>query len=121
MKKIFTLSTITVVIVLMFAACTKQTYIDTGDSYWLSQERGEVVYSSSTCDVYVVSTNNGYTIIHSRDGYRPFENTVLYGNFSNYGTRDFYDPQNGVLVSGEVIDYWLTYDAAQNEVDNYCY
>ena len=121
MKKIFTLSTVTLVFIIVFTGCTKRTYIDTDERYWLSQERGEVVYSSSACDFYVVDTYNGYEVIHSWDGYRPFEGTVLYGNFSNYGTRNFYDRANGVLVSGEVVDYWLTYSAAQDEINHYCY
>jgi hypothetical protein len=121
MKKIFTLATITIIGILMLEACTKQNYIDTDERYWLSQERGEVVYSGATCDFYVISTNNGYTVIHSKDGYRPFEGTILYGNFSNYGARDFYDPSNAILESGDVVDYWLSYNAAQNEVNDYCY
>jgi hypothetical protein len=121
MKKIFTLSTVALVSIIVFTGCTKHTYIDNDERYWLSQERGEVVYSSSTCDFYVVDTYNGYEVIRSWDGYRPFEGTVLYGNFSNYGTRDFYDQANGVLVRGEVIDYWLTYNAAQDEINHYCY
>jgi len=121
MKKIFTLSAVILVSFIVFTGCTKRTYIDVDERYWLSQERGEVVYSSSTCDFYVVDTYNGYEVIRSWDGYRPFEGTILYGNFSNYGTRDFYDRANGILVSGEVVDYWLTFDAAQDEINHYCY
>jgi hypothetical protein len=121
MKKIFTLSSVILVSFLIFAGCTKRSYIDVDERYWLSQERGEVVYSSSTCDFYLVATYNGYEVIHSWDGYRPFEGTVLYGNFSNYGTRNFYDRANGILVSGEVVDYWLTYSAAEDEINYYCY
>jgi len=121
MKKIFTLSAVILVSFIVFTGCTKRTYIDVDERYWLSQERGEVVYSSSTCDFYVVDTYNGYEVIRSWDGYRPFEGTILYGNFSNYGTRDFYDRANGILVSGEVVDYWLTYGAAQDEINHYCY
>jgi hypothetical protein len=121
MKKIFTFSIIALISVVIFSACTKRTYLDTDDSYWYSQERGQVVYSSPTCDFYVVETYNGYEVIHSWDGFRPFEGTVLYGNFSNYGTRDFYDPSNNLLVRAEVVDYWLSYPAAQDELSHYCY
>jgi hypothetical protein len=121
MKKIFTLSIITLITVLVFSSCYKRTYFDQDEQYWLSQERGQVVYSSPTCDFYVVQTYNGYEVIHSWDGYRPFEGTILYGNFSNYGTRNFYSPENRALVSGEVLDYWLSYGAAQDEINHYCY
>jgi len=121
MKKIFTFSIIAFVSIVVFTACTKRTYLDTDENYWYSQERGQVVYSSPTCDFYVVETYNGYEVIHSWDGYRPFEGTILYGNFSNYGTRNFYDPSGGILISGEVMDYWLSYAVAQDEINHYCY
>lgn len=120
MKKIFTLSVISILTMALFSSCYKSTYIDQDDRYWLSQERGQVVYSSPTCDFYVVQTYNGYQVIQSWDGYRPFEGTILYGNFSSYGTRSFYSPENGGLISGEVIDFWLSYGAAQAEINQYC-
>jgi hypothetical protein len=121
MKKIFTLSTITLFAVLLFAGCSKRTYIDYHDErYWLSQERGDVVYSSYDCNYYIVQTYNGYAVIESWNGYRPFEGTVLYGNFSNAGTRDFYDYDGGNLISGSVRDYWLSYGAAQDALNYYC-
>lgn len=120
MKKIFTLSVITLISITFLSSCYKHTYIDQDERYWLSQERGQVVYSSPTCDFYVVQTYNGYEVIHSWDGYRPFEGTILYGNFSSNGSRSFYSPENGALVSGEVIDYWLSYGAAQDEINQYC-
>lgn len=120
MKKIFTLSVITLISVVFLSSCYKRTYIDQDERYWLSQERGQVVYSSSNCDFYVVQTYNGYEVIHSWDGYRPFEGTILYGNFSNYGSRSFYSPQDGTFVSGEVVDYWLSFGAAQDEINQYC-
>jgi hypothetical protein len=121
MKKKFTFLPVAIIVMLIFTGCTKRTYLDTDERYWLSQERGQVVYSSPSCDFYVVDTYNGYTVMHSWDGYRPFEGTVLYGNFSNTGTREFYDRANGILVSGEVVDYWLSYAAAQDEASHYCY
>jgi hypothetical protein len=121
MKKIFTLSAVTIIAVLFLVGCTKRSYIDFDERYWLSQERGDVVYSSPVCDYYIVETYSGYSVIQSWSGYRPFEGTVLYGNFSNNGTRDFYDPASGNLISGNVRDYWLTYSAAQQALDYYCY
>jgi hypothetical protein len=120
MKKIFTFSILALISITLFSACTKRTYLDTGEDYWLSQERGQVVYSSQTCDYYVVQTYNGYEVIRSWDGFRPFEGTILYGNFSTYGTRNFYDPSSGTLVNAEIMDYWLSYAAAQDELSHYC-
>ena len=121
MKKIFTLVTTALFTVLVFSACSKRTYIDNDEGYWLSKERGEVVYSSPSCSFYVIETYNGYTVISSTDGYRPFEGTIVYGNFSNYGHREFYNHSNGIIISGEVRDYWLGYAEAQQAVDYYCY
>lgn len=121
MKRIFTLSAVTIIAVLFFSSCTKRTYIDFDERYWLSQERGDVVYSSPTCDYYIVETYNGYEVIQSWNGFRPFEGTILYGNFSANGTRDFYDYDSGNLISGSVRDYWLTYEGAQQALNYYCY
>jgi hypothetical protein len=121
MKKIFTLSAITLFTVVLLAGCSKRSYIDYNDErYWMSQERADVVYSSSDCNYYIVQTYNGYSVIESWNGYRPFEGTVLYGNFSSGGSRDFYDYGNGNLISGSVRDYWLSYSDAQAAVDYYC-
>jgi hypothetical protein len=120
MKKTFTLFSIITVAALIFAGCTKQVVIDDRQSYWLSQERGVVVYSSAYCSYYVVETNNGYAVVASTDGYRPFQNDVIYGNFSNYGIRDYYDRSGGVIISGDVKEYWLTYTQAQQATNYYC-
>ena len=120
MKKIFTLSILTIGLVVFFTGCVKDRgYID--ESYWLSKERGEVVYSDSYCQYYIVETAYGYTVLRAFSGYKPYEGTVVYGNFSNYGTRDFYNRSNGIVFTAEVQDYWLTYFEAQDAVDYYCY
>jgi hypothetical protein len=121
MKKIFTLAAISLFTILILSACTKRTYIDQDENYWLSKERGEVVYSSPSCSYYVVQTYNGYSVINSADGYRPFEGSILYGNFSNRGLRDIYNYTNDIIVTGDVRDYWLSYGEAQSAVDYYCY
>ena len=120
MKKIFTLSVITIGLVVFFTGCYKnREYID--ESYWLSKERGEVVHSDPYCQYYVVETNYGYTILHSFNGYKPIEGSVVYGNFSNYGSRDYYNRSGGIIFTSEVKEYWLNYYDAQNAIDYYCY
>ncbi len=120
MKKIFTLSIITIGLVIFFTGCVKnREYVD--ESYWLTKERGEVVLSDPYCQYFVVETNSGYSILRSYNGYKPYEGSIVYGNFSNYGTRDYYDRSSGVVYTFEVIEYWLTYYDAQNAINYYCY
>lgn len=119
MKKIFTISSFAILFTLLFAGCTKQD-IGFNQDYWLSKERGEVVYSDSYCSYYVVSTYNGYTIIRAYDGYKPYEGSIVYGDFSYAGTHDIYNRSAGVIFTGTVTDYWLTYFEAQDAIDYYC-
>jgi len=120
MKKIFTLSILTIGILVFFTGCVKnREYID--ESYWLSQERGEVVLSDPYCQYFVIETFDGYTVLRSYGGYKPIEGSVVYGNFSNYGTREYYNRSNGVVYTAEVKEYWLSYFEAQDAIDYYCY
>ena len=120
MKKIFTLSILTIGLFIFFTGCVKnREYID--ESYWLSKERGEVVLSDPYCQYFVIETNYGYSILRSYDGYKPQEGSSVYGDFSVYGTRDYYNRSNGVIYTGEVKEYGLTYYDAQDAINYYCY
>jgi hypothetical protein len=118
MKKIITLSGLFLFIALAFTSCVKERVFDEG--YWLSQERGEVVYSSSTCPYYIVETRDGYSVIRSM-GTRPYEGDILYGDLSHYGVTDLYNRSAGIIISSDVKEYWLTYTGAQDALDYYCY
>lgn len=121
MKKFFTISSFLVLSVIFLAACSKRDVVYQDDeAYWLSKERGEVVYSDSYCDYFVVETYNGYTVIRANGSYKPYEGSIVYGDFSYSGTRDIYDRSDGIVFSGTVTDYWLTYYEAQDAVDYYC-
>lgn len=122
MKKIFTISTILILSVVILAGCSKRGS-DYGydEDYWLSRERGEVVYSDSFCPYYVVETYNGYSIIRSTSGFTPYEGSIIYGNLSSRGYKDLYNRSDGTIIRGEVTDYWLTYGEAQYLIDNLCY
>lgn len=120
MKKIFTLSVITAVIAVFLSSCVRESLPYNQEGYWLSKERGEVVYSDSYCDYFVVETYYGYTIIRAYGSYKPFEGSIVYGNFSNTGTRDIYNRSSGVVFTGTVTDYWLSYTEAQYALDYYC-
>ena len=106
--------------VIFLQSCVKDGYHGINESYWLSKERGEVVYSDSYCSYFVVETSNGYNIIRSNDGYKPFEQNILYGDFSYRGTREIYNRSTGRTFYGTITDYWLTYSEAQDALDYYC-
>ena len=120
MKKIFTIASVMILTVVLLASCTKRDYIYDED-YWLTRERGVVVYSDSYCPYYVVETRNGYTIIRSQVGITPFEGSVIYGDLSRLGSMDLYNYSDGTIIMGNVRDYWLSYYDAQNSVDYLCY
>jgi hypothetical protein len=118
MKKSFTFSAIALVLTIFLTSCVKRAPFD--DGYWLSKERGQVVYSSSSCPYYLIETANGYTVIRSVSS-RPYEGDIVYGDFSYYGVKDIYDRTDGYVISGDVKEYWLTYTGAQDALDYYCY
>jgi hypothetical protein len=121
MKKILLLSSVVLVAGLFLAGCSRNDApVNYDENYWLSQERGEVVYSDPYCSYYVVETYYGYTIIRSWGSYRPYEGSIMYGNFGNYGTRDFYNRSSGIIIPGEVVEYDLSYVDAQYAIEYYC-
>jgi hypothetical protein len=123
MKKIFTLSAILLAVSLVIGGCVKS-YHDSGpvfnENYWLSKEQGEVVYSDSYCDYYVIETINGYTIVRTYGSYKPYEGSIVYGDFSYTGTKDIYNRSTGRLFTGTITDTWLDYYDAQDIMDYYC-
>ena len=121
MKKTFTLSVFAFIATIFLASCVRDShYGGINEGYWLSKERGTVVYSDSYCNYFVVETLNGYSVIRSYDGYKPFEESVVYGDLSYSGTREFYNRSTGVVFTATVTDYWLTYSEAQDALDYYC-
>jgi hypothetical protein len=120
MKKIFTYSIIAVMAALLFTSCAKERVYQDDNAYWLSQERGDVVYSNNSCGYYVVATNYGYTIIRNLDGLRVYDGDIMYGNFGTYGSRDFYNYTANIITRGSVVEYDLSYNTAQDAIDYYC-
>jgi hypothetical protein len=121
MKKIFTLSAIFLLAVILLSSCRKTDVIVTNnENYWLNQEEGEVVYSDPSCSYWVVETYNGYTVIHTNSVSKPYEGDLVYGNLSNRGTRDMYNFQGRFVFTGTVIEYWLSYSQALDVLDYYC-
>jgi hypothetical protein len=123
MKKIFTLSLIAITAAFIMVGCSRSSRgYDGGfdESYWLSKEQGEVVYSDAYCSYYVVETYYGYNIVQAYSGYKPYEGSMVYGNFSSRGTRDIYNHSTRYVFTGTITDYWLTYDEAQDALDYYC-
>jgi len=119
MKKIFTLSGFLLFIAIFFSSCVKQNVFQIDEGYWLSKERGEVVYSSSSCPYYIVQTANGYSIVQSLDS-KPYVGDILYGDLSYYGAKDMYDRTGGIMITGDEKEYWLSYSGAQDAINYYC-
>jgi hypothetical protein len=119
MKKIFTLSFAGLFAALLFAGCLKRDYVD-NSNYWYSKERGQVVFSSLTCNLFVVQTSRGYTVLESFGVNKPYEGDIVYGNFSSYGDRNILDDSSGTIFSVSVMDYWLTYIQAQVIMNDNC-
>ncbi|MDP4262103.1 MAG: hypothetical protein Q8941_06185 [Bacteroidota bacterium] len=119
MKKIFTISSLIILFSLFLTGCYRR---DAGynEDYWLSKQKGEVVYSDSYCNYYVVQTYNSYTVLRAYGGYKPFEGSIVYGDFGYGGTRDIYNSSTGIIFTGTVTDYGLSFDGAQQALDYYC-
>jgi hypothetical protein len=121
MKKMFTLSALVLTLSLLLGSCVKNSFNNGFDEgYWLSKERGEVVYSDTYCSYIVIETYFGYNLVRANGNYKPAEGTIIYGDFSSMGTRDLYNRTTGVVFGGTVTDYWLTYNEAQDALDYYC-
>ncbi len=124
MKRIFTLSAPVFIGMLAFtlflSSCVKNTIPANNENYWLSKEKGEVVYSDTYCSYFVVETYYGFNIVKAYGNYKPYEGSIVYGNFSNRGTREMYNYSSGVVFTGTVTDYWLSYVEAQDALDYYC-
>jgi hypothetical protein len=110
-------------VLLVLASCTR-TYVDPrppiDESVWLNKERGVVVYSGFDCDFFVVETRFGYSVVRSWGGFTPARGAVLYGDFSRFGVRSFYNRTEGYIEQANVIDYWLSYWDALDLADFEC-
>jgi hypothetical protein len=107
----------------LLAACTRQDVsprppID--ESYWLTQERGIVTYSSFDCDFFIIETYDGFSVVRSWGGAPPLRGSVIYGNLSQYGVRTMYNRTEGYLMQADIREYWLTYWDAIDQVDWNC-
>ncbi|MFT3846380.1 MAG: hypothetical protein QM725_15090 [Lacibacter sp.] len=116
MKSIFTLVLLSTV---LLSSCIKTNLQVIDEREWLSQERGVVVYSDSYCDYFVVETYNGYSIVENWS-FRPYNGDVLYGDFSNWGTRTIYNRSRGALMRVNIKDSWLSYYTAMDGLGYYC-
>lgn len=120
MKKVTLLSTFVVLIAVFISSCVRTVNVNADENYWLNQERGDVVYSDAYCGYYVVETLYGYSILRSTGSSRPYEGDIMYGNFGNYGTRNYYNYSAGIVVSAQVVEYDLSYVDAQIALEYYC-
>ncbi|HMK03429.1 MAG TPA: hypothetical protein VK489_04530 [Ferruginibacter sp.] len=120
MKRLFTLTAILLFTVIFLSSCVKDRDHVNEENYWLNQEIGEVVYSSSSCNYWVVESYNGYNIVYSGSSNKPYEGQIIYGNFSSGGTRELYNFSERFVFTATVTDTWLTYSEALDLLDYYC-
>lgn len=120
MKRLILLSPVIMMTVLLLNSCARNAPSNVDENYWLTQERGEVVYSDPYCSYYVVETYYGYTIIRTWGNYQPYEGSLVYGRFGTYGTHNFYDRSRGIVITGEIVEYDLSYVDAQYAIEYYC-
>ena len=120
MKRFITLSFFTAIVAVLLTSCVQDRQ-EIDQSYWLSKERAYVVYSEGSCSYFVIETDRGYAVLRSFISYKPYEGSVLYGDFSRYGIIDYYDRSNQMIMSADVQEYWLTYYDAQMALEYYCY
>ena len=111
-------------VVVFFTSCRKEfvdgpeTVID--ESQWLNRERALVVASDINCQYFVVESYNGYAVLKTWDGYVPFEGSVMYGDFSSWGVKTFYNRSERHLTRADVREYWLGYYDALDEMEYQC-
>lgn len=109
-------------LLMLLASCTKGNLdlppVD--ESVWLQQERGVVVFADFSCPFYVVETRRGFTLMRTWGGPTPFEGSIMYGDFSRWGVRDFYNRSERRIVRADVRDYWLGYWQALDAIDWNC-
>lgn len=110
-------------VLLFFSSCSKENVgpaqpIDEAD--WIYRERGVVVASDFGCTWFVVQAENGYSVLRSWDGSVPFQGSVVYGDFSSWGVKKFYNRSERYLMDADVRDYWLGYYDAVDEMDYQC-
>jgi len=109
-------------LLLLFSSCRKDVGVapPIDEAEWMYQERAVVVFSDPSCDYFVVQASNGYSLLKSWDGYLPFEGSVLYGDFSSWGVKRFYNRSEQYLINADVREYWLSYFDATDEMDYQC-
>jgi len=121
MKKIFYL---TVPLLVLLVSCRKEVIDRPGpvidESEWLNRERAVVVYSDFNCPYFVVEAYGGYSLLKSWDGLTPLQGSVMYGDFSSWGVKTFYNRSERYLTRADVKEYWLSYWDATDEMDYQC-
>lgn len=79
----------------------------------LGRNKGEVVFSKSDCDYYIVETSLGYSLLEWYGGFYQDEGDIIYGNLNNYGFKDI---TNDSGRSGKVwIDDWMLSESSAIE------
>ena len=79
-----------------------------------------IVVATSSCDYFVASTNDGYTVAESNGDADPDKGNILQGNFNAYGARDYYNDSKKTESRMNVEDYQLKFDEAERMMWKMC-
>jgi hypothetical protein len=110
-------------LVLLVASCSKEDATPlppVDESQWLKQERAFVVEGGFGCDYYLVQTNRGYSLLRNWGGFTPAPGSILYGDFSSWGVKTFYNRSGGYLLRADVQNFWMSYFQAYDELNFSC-
>lgn len=109
-------------VLLLLSSCRKEVVVvpPVDEGSWMSRERAVVVYSDNYCPYFVVEAQHGYSVLKSWDGIVPYQGSIMYGDFSNWGVRSFYNRSEGYVLKADVQQYWLSYYDAMDEYDYQC-
>ena len=82
--------------------------------------RGVVTHRISGCDYYLAATRSGYALLEWYAGYDPDKGDTLVGAFEEYGMHEIYDETSDGETTVWVEDYWLSKDAALEQLAEKC-
>lgn len=106
---------------LLFTACTKETFNPDPELWMQTHERGVIAYVDYFTGNYIVDTYNGYAVVESSGGIVPREYDIVYANFSFRGGTTIYNRSGNYFAQGWVVDSWLTWSQALYLLDNMSY
>ena len=81
---------------------------------------GIVAFYKSGCDYYIVSTNQGFSLLEWYGGYYPAEGDKLIGNMTTYGMQTLVDQSTENETTAWVEDFMLTQHSVLEQYQEHC-